>query len=91
MTLALVLVVALLLLSSSAGVAAAVLLSPLRARRRVLVNLTDGTALNGVLWRRHGRWLVLREARLHQPGGEAPIDGEAVIERARVLFVQVLP
>lgn len=73
-----------------AGCVFAELTSALRPRRRVMVNLTDGTALAGVLWRRRGRFLVLRDARLHQAGGEAPIDGEAIVDRARVLFVQGL-
>lgn len=64
---------------------------PLDVRRRVLVNLQGDRALVGVLWQRSGGWLVLRDARLMVPGEEpAPIDGEAVVEAARVEFVQML-
>lgn len=60
-------------------------------RRRVLVNLLDGSAVDGVLWRRGRRLVVLRDARLLEPGREqVTLDGEVLVERARVAFVQVL-
>jgi hypothetical protein len=60
-------------------------------RRRVVVNLLDGTAISGVLWARRGPLLVIRGALLLEPGGEpAAMDGEAVIERSQVSFIQVL-
>ncbi|MFF2631967.1 hypothetical protein ACFVR6_03700 [Microbacterium sp. NPDC058021] len=57
--------------------------------RRVIVNLTDGSSIEGVLYRDPGRLLVLKNAVYHE-AGSAPIelDGETVIERDRVLFVQ---
>lgn len=60
--------------------------------RRVLVNLTDGTAIDGVLWDESGPLLVMRDGRLHSPGGSdpTPLDGEVIIDRARVSFVQVV-
>lgn len=58
-------------------------------RRRVLVNLLSGSAVDGVLWMRRGGILVLREARLIESGAEpAPMDGEVLIDRARVDFIQ---
>lgn len=84
------LLVAILALALAAGVVFE-LRSPLRARPAVLVSLSDGTSAQGVLWRRAGRFLVLRDARLHQAGGAAPVDGELIVDRARVLFVQRLP
>ncbi|MER7813651.1 hypothetical protein ABZ714_30685 [Streptomyces sp. NPDC006798] len=60
-------------------------------RRRVVVNLTTDKAFDGVLWAKRGALLVLRDARLLEAGREPqPIDGEVVIERTRVEFVQVL-
>lgn len=58
--------------------------------RRVIVNLDDGTSLEGVLYRERGPLLVLKNATLHDPGANAPLelDGETIIERTRVLFVQ---
>lgn len=59
-------------------------------RRRVVVNLAD-KAFRGVLWAKRGPLLVLRDAELLEAGREAVrVDGEVVIERARVEFMQVL-
>lgn len=59
-------------------------------RKRVVVNLPD-KAFAGVLWARRGPLLVLRDAELLEAGREPQrIDGEVVIERARVEFTQVL-
>lgn len=58
--------------------------------QRVLVNLEDGRAFAGVLYAKRGPLLVLREARLIEPGTEAvPVDGEVLIERPKVAFIQV--
>lgn len=60
--------------------------------RRVIVNLKDGGSMTGVLYRQEGALLVLREAVFYEPGRDGvPIDGEAIIERNEVLFVQVPP
>jgi small nuclear ribonucleoprotein (snRNP)-like protein len=64
--------------------------------RRLIVNLTDGSALRGILVRSRGSWLVLEDAELLRIDtgavpGAVRIDGTAYIERPRVLFVQVLP
>jgi hypothetical protein len=59
---------------------------------RVLVNLTDGSAINGLLIARRGPLLVLSDATLLTAGMEpAELDGEIYIERARVLFIQAVP
>lgn len=58
-------------------------------RKRVVVNLAD-KAFSGVLWAKRGPLLVLRDAVLMQHGAaDTPMDGEVVIERARVEFIQV--
>lgn len=63
----------------------------LALNRRVMVNLIGGSAIQGVLWDDRGPLLVLKDARLHVDGGnQAPLDGEVVVERARIDFVQVL-
>lgn len=59
-------------------------------RQTVIVNLTTGKAFRGVLWQRTREHLVLRNAELHEHGKTMPIDGEIVIERGKVDFVQVL-
>lgn len=59
---------------------------------RVMVNLTSGDALAGVLIRRRGPLLVLAHAQLHTAGVEpVDLDGEAYVERSKVLFLQSLP
>lgn len=58
-------------------------------RRRVVVNLAD-KAFEGVLWAKRGPLLVLKDATLMQHGAaDTPLDGEVVVERARVEFIQV--
>lgn len=63
----------------------------LARRRRVVVNLTTGAALDGILWRVTRGLLVLRNATLHEPGAQPlPHDGEVLVELKRVAFTQVL-
>lgn len=64
--------------------------------RRLIVNLTDGSAMRGVLVRSRGPWLVLEDAELLRVdagavSGAVRIDGTAYIERPQILFVQALP
>ncbi|MFE7899183.1 hypothetical protein ACFU3E_16970 [Streptomyces sp. NPDC057424] len=59
-------------------------------RKRVVVNLAD-KAFSGILWARRGPLLVLRDVELLEAGrAPQPVDGEVVIERAKVEFTQVL-
>ncbi len=59
-------------------------------RRRVVVNLTSGRAFEGILWAQRGPLLVLRDATMHEPRlPPAPVDGEVVVERSKVEFMQV--
>ncbi len=59
--------------------------------RRVIVNTRTDRAFRGVLWRKRGSYLVLRNAELLNPKGETvPMDGEVVIEAANVDFMQVV-
>lgn len=63
----------------------------LAVRRRVLANLIDGQAMNGVLIARRGRYLVLRDVTLLSPGAEpTAMDGEVLLDRDRVDFLQVM-
>lgn len=64
-----------------------------RRRRRVLVNLLhDEGTVEGVLWQRRGVWLIVKDARLLRRNGDTvPIDGEVLIDKAGVAFLQVLP
>lgn len=59
--------------------------------RSVVVNTKTGNAFRGVLWRRRRGYLVLRNAEMLKPRGETVVlDGEVVIERDNVDFLQVL-
>jgi hypothetical protein len=59
---------------------------------RVLVNLIDGSALDGVLIRRSGPLIVLSDTVLYTRGAEPQrLDGTVYIERDRVLFMQQAP
>jgi len=66
---------------------------PLEPRPRVLVNLKTDKAVDGVLWERSPSLLVLKDARLFEGPGREPIhvDGDVLIERGNVDFVQVFP
>lgn len=59
--------------------------------RRVVVNLLSGRAIEGVLVRQTGPLLHIKDARVHEPGADpSPVDGEVVIERSQVDFIQAL-
>lgn len=57
--------------------------------RRVVVNLVEGSSIEGVFYRDPGNLIVLQDATYYEPGAEpVKLDGETVVERAKVLFVQ---
>ncbi|MFI9465747.1 hypothetical protein [Streptomyces xiamenensis] len=88
-----VLSLALGLLLATALAAAGLLVVEARVavRRRVIVNLVDGSAVDGVLLRRYRTLLVLADATLLSPDATPTrMDGELVVERSRVLYVQAV-
>ncbi len=56
----------------------------------VIVNLKTDKAFRGILWSQHGDLLVLRNVTLLDRGQETPVDGEVVVERSNVDFLQVV-
>jgi hypothetical protein len=61
-------------------------------RRRVLVQLDTGRAVVGTLWTTKANRIVIKGAELFEPGTEpTKMDGDVVIERARVEYVQAVP
>lgn len=56
----------------------------------VIVNTKTARAFRGVLWAKRRDHLVLRNAELLKRGEAVPIDGDVLIERANVDFIQVL-
>lgn len=59
-------------------------------RRRVVVALQSGDAVQGVLLRRSGPLLVLSGASVQSPQGPIPVDGTMVVERSQVIWMQVV-
>lgn len=92
--------VELLILTAAAGAAAiltsvawhigqAVWANRLMLRRKVIVNLVGDRAVSGVLWSRRGGLVVLKQAELLEPGvAPVPMDGDVLIERPRIDFIQ---
>lgn len=59
-------------------------------RKKVIVNLHSSRAFVGILWAQRGPLLVLRNATMHDAGAPpSSVDGEVVIERGQVEFIQV--
>jgi hypothetical protein len=57
--------------------------------RRVVINLKSGQAVDGYLIRRRGSLLFIRDAQLLEGTGDpVPLDGEVIIDRAEVDFIQ---
>lgn len=57
------------------------------------MNLKDdpSTAIQGVLWSSRGAWLTFKDAALLKPGvPPTKMDGDVVIHRSNVAFMQVL-
>jgi hypothetical protein len=61
--------------------------------RSVVVHLIAerDTALRGVLWQSRGAWLLLKKADVLKPGlNPEPADGDVLVHRSNVAFVQVI-
>ena len=60
--------------------------------RIVIVNLRSdaASALRGVLMATRGRWLILKDVSLLKSGAApTPVDGDVLIDRENVAFIQV--
>jgi len=65
--------------------------TPTLENRKVLVNLCSGNAVGGVCTYDSREALILRGATVHQPDAEpAPADGEILVDRINVDFIQLL-
>ena len=59
--------------------------------RRVIVNTKTDRSFRGVIWRKRAGYLVLRDVEMLKPRGETVrVDGEVLIERSNVDFIQVV-
>ena len=65
---------------------------PPAMRRRVVINFTrESHAIVGVLWGARGSWLQVRDAALvGLDGSRQPLDGEQLVHRDQVSFIQVV-
>lgn len=59
-------------------------------RRRVVVQMDNGTSFDGVAMSRRGPLLILDDVTVRVAGGSQRVDGRVVVERSRVVFVQVI-
>lgn len=67
------------------------LYGPLTGGKRLVVNLKDGTAIDGFLWDERRALIVLKGCTIHIPGEQpTPADGEIVIERENISYVQAI-
>ena len=66
--------------------------APMTAHRCIVtLASSEAVALRGIWWRQRGPWIVLRDVAALPPQGPAvPMDGEVVVHRQNVAFVQVL-
>lgn len=63
-----------------------------RVRRRILVTLTDGAAVEGLLRTVARDGIVLTAARLHGDDNVSiTLSGDTFLPRARITLIQVLP
>lgn len=60
-------------------------------RRRVVINLLSGRAVEGVVVAQDGPLLIVKDARIHETGSHpSEVDGDVVVERGQVDFIQAL-
>lgn len=60
-------------------------------RREVIINTKSDKAFRGVLWSRWFGVYVLKQAQLLAKGSVVDIDGEVVILKQDIDFIQVVP
>lgn len=59
-------------------------------RKEVIVNTTTDKAFKGILYAKRGPLLILRNASLLDHGQTTAMDGDVLVERRNVDFVQVV-
>lgn len=61
------------------------------SKRQVILNTKSGKAFRGILWKLHPRMIIVKNAEFLKLKGETvPLDGDLVILREEVEFLQVL-
>jgi hypothetical protein len=60
-------------------------------RKTGIVNLISGTSFRGVIWQVAGTWLVIRNVEMLRNNGDVTaVDGEVVVSRDHVDFIQLV-
>jgi hypothetical protein len=60
-------------------------------RKTGIVNLMSGTSFRGVIWQVAGTWLVIRNVEMLRNNGDVTaVDGEVVVSRDHVDFIQLV-
>jgi hypothetical protein len=59
-------------------------------RKRVAVVLASGDTLIGFLWARRLRHIHLKDVVIRSEGNDANLDGDVIVDRDQVTFVQLL-
>ncbi|WP_158436175.1 hypothetical protein [Nocardia nova] len=54
------------------------------------MNLRTGRAISGVVTKWRGPFFLLRDATVHEGEQQAPADGEVLVDKANVDYVQAL-
>ena len=62
----------------------------MKLNREVIVNLRTDKAFRGVLWMKRRAFIVLKGATLLEHGTSHAVDGEFIIQRDNIDFVQAL-
>ena len=61
-------------------------------RRKVIVTLKNNRSVMGVLWARaFGVWTLQKASVESETGKMVPVDGEFIVLRENIQYVQVLP
>jgi len=61
------------------------------ALKTVIVNLKSGTVFRGVVYRRVGGFMVLKNAEmLREKSAATPLDGEVLVQMVDIDFIQVI-
>lgn len=88
-----VIVIAVAFVGVALGVGSRYRQNVLRLRKRVIVSTHAGYGVEGVLYARSGRTLILRDARVTTNGEDrppVPVDGELLLDRDQVVWIQVV-
>lgn len=59
-------------------------------KKRVMVQIIDGPSIGGVCVSKRGPLLVLDDVTVHTGTEQRPADGQTVIDRSHVLWMQVM-